>query len=47
MPRDNTAVVAMCGRTLEGACELQGVKERTLQKSLDKMKANGLSSTVG
>jgi hypothetical protein len=37
-----TAVVAMCGRTLEGACELQGVKERTLQKSLDKMKANGL-----
>lgn len=37
-----TATVAMCGRTLEGACELQGVKERSLQKSLDKMKANGL-----
>lgn len=37
-----TATVAMCGRTLEGACELQGVKERSLQRSLDKMKANGL-----
>ena len=37
-----TAAVAMCGRTLEGAFELQGVKERTLQRSLDKMKADGL-----
>ncbi len=37
-----TAAVAMCGRTLEGACELQGAKDRTLQKSLDKMKAGGL-----
>ena len=32
----------MCGRTLEGACEMQGVKERTLQKALDKMKTLGI-----
>jgi len=37
-----TAAVAMCGRTVEGACELQGVKEQTLQKSLERMKADGL-----
>jgi hypothetical protein len=37
-----TAAVAMSGRTLEGACELQGVKENTLQRSLGKMKEGGL-----
>ena len=37
-----TAAVVMSGRLLEGACEKQGVKERTLQKSLDKMKALGI-----
>jgi hypothetical protein len=37
-----TAAVVMCGRTLEGACEMQGVKERTLQKALDKMKTLGI-----
>ena len=36
------ACVVMCGRTLEGACELQGVKERSLQSSLAKMKDLGL-----
>lgn len=41
MPR-GTRQPSLCGRTLEGACELQGAKERTLQKSLDKMKADGL-----
>ena len=33
-----TAAVAMSGRTLEGACELQGVKEDSLYRSLAKMK---------
>jgi hypothetical protein len=36
------ATVAMSGRTLEGACELHGVKENNLQKSLSKMKDRGL-----
>lgn len=33
-----TAAVAMSGRTLEGACKLHGVEEKTLQSSLAKMK---------
>ena len=37
-----SATVAMCGRTLEGACEKQSVKAGTLQKSLDKMKDLGI-----
>jgi hypothetical protein len=36
------ATVAMCGRTLEGVCEKQGVTEKTLQKSLAEMKTQGL-----
>jgi Domain of unknown function (DUF4145) len=37
-----TAAVVMSGRLLEGACEKQGVKGSTLQKSLDQMKAAGI-----
>lgn len=37
-----TAAVVMCGRTLEGTCEKQGIKERTLQRSLDEMKTRGI-----
>jgi hypothetical protein len=36
------ATVAMCGRTLEGVCEKQGVTKGTLQKSLAEMKTQGL-----
>jgi hypothetical protein len=36
-----TAAAVMTGRTLEGACELNGVRERTLQHSLAKMKDQG------
>lgn len=36
------ACVVMCGATLEGACLDQGVRERTLQKSLARMKDEGL-----
>jgi len=35
------ACVVMCGRTLEGACQVQGVEERSLQLSLAKMKEDG------
>jgi Domain of unknown function (DUF4145) len=37
-----TAAAVMCGRTLEGSCALHGVKERTLQASLVKMKEQAL-----
>jgi hypothetical protein len=37
-----TAAVVMSGRVLEGACKLQGVSERTLQKSLDKLHQLGV-----
>ena len=36
------ATVVMCGRTLEGVCAKQGIKERSLDKSLAEMKAQGL-----
>lgn len=36
------ATVVMCGRTLEGVCQNQGVSERTLQKSLEEMRSRGL-----
>ena len=36
------ATVVMCGRTLEGVCQLQGVKEDTLAKSISTMKRLGL-----
>lgn len=36
------ATVAMCGRTLEGVCEKQGVTKNSLQKSLAEMKTQGL-----
>lgn len=35
------ACVVMCGRTLEGACQLQGVEQRNLQRALAKMKDLG------
>ena len=37
-----TGTVAMCGRTLEGACKLHGITERDLRRSLAKMKEHGL-----
>ena len=37
-----TAAVVMSGRVLEGACKLQGVTERSLQKSLDKLHELGV-----
>lgn len=36
-----TATVAMTGRTLEGACDLHGVNEGVLYRSLEKMKEKG------
>ena len=36
------AAVVMCGRTLEGACQHQGVKERNLHRSLERMRDTGL-----
>lgn len=36
------ATVVMCGRTLEGACALQGIKDRNLQGALTKMKDQGI-----
>lgn len=37
-----TAAVVMSGRVLEGACKLQGVSERSLQKCLDKLHELGV-----
>jgi hypothetical protein len=35
------AAVVMCGITLEGACQLEGVKKAPLQKMLEEMKNKG------
>jgi hypothetical protein len=40
------ATVVMVRQVLEGACEESNVHERTLAKSLDKMKADGLIDTI-
>ena len=38
----NTATAIMCRRTLEGFCSLKGVEERSLEKSIKKLKDDGL-----
>jgi hypothetical protein len=38
----NTATAIMCRRTLEGFCSLKGVKEKNLEKSIKKLKDEGL-----
>jgi hypothetical protein len=37
-----TATVIMCRRTLEGFCQVKGVKERSLDKAIKKLKEEGL-----
>jgi hypothetical protein len=38
----NTATAIMCRRTLEGFCLLKGVEERSLEKSIKRLKEEGL-----
>ncbi len=40
--RAYTASAIMCRKTLEGVCEAHGIQERTLVKSLEKMKNDGV-----
>jgi len=37
-----TATAVMCRRTIEGFCQIKGVKERNLAKSIEKLKADGI-----